>query len=67
VTYHPQWLRSADFPELARARWTPPVDPGEAVLPADGWDLPGRKLFARKFATEVDAGVLDRIDAELRS
>ncbi|HYO35277.1 MAG TPA: beta-1,6-N-acetylglucosaminyltransferase [Geodermatophilus sp.] len=67
VNHHPDWLTGADFPELARARWASPVDPGEAVLPSEGWDLPGRKLFARKFTTAVDAGVLDRIDAELRS
>jgi hypothetical protein len=63
---HPHWLTGADFDELTAARWADPVHPDDARPAIDG-ELPGRKLFARKFATDVDTDVLDRIDAELRA
>jgi hypothetical protein len=63
---HPRWLDSTDFDRLAEARWAPPVQPDGAIA-RDGFQIsPHRKLFARKFSTDVDTAVLDRIDAELR-
>jgi Core-2/I-Branching enzyme len=67
VNYHPEWLTVDDFDDLAEARRAAPLTWAEAAEPSDAWELPGRKLFARKFATDVDVAVLDRIDAELRS
>jgi Core-2/I-Branching enzyme len=64
---HPRWLGLADFDELAKARWAEPLTPDEAYRPSPEQELPGRKLFARKFATDIDTDVLDRIDAELRA
>jgi len=63
---HPCWLSVADLDGLAKARWAEPVEPEVAFRPSAEKELPGRKLFARKFATDVDTEVLDRIDAELR-
>jgi hypothetical protein len=67
VTYHPEWLTRADFDDLAGARSADPPTWEEAARPSAAWELPGRKLFARKFSTDVDREVLDRIDSELRS
>jgi hypothetical protein len=64
---HPCWLSLADLPGLAKARWAEPLGPDAALRPSTDKELPGRKLFARKFATDVDTEVLDRIDAELRT
>jgi hypothetical protein len=67
ITYHPEWLTGADFEELVEARRAAPLTWEEAGKPSGTWELPGRKLFARKFSTDIDADVLDRIDTELRS
>jgi Core-2/I-Branching enzyme len=64
---HPRWLGIADFGGLVKARWAEPLDPDAAFRPSPEQELPGRKLFARKFATDVDTKVLDRIDADLRA
>jgi hypothetical protein len=64
---HPHWLTGADFDELAAARWADPVHPDDASRAGTDEELPGRKLFARKFTTDVDTDVLDRIDVELRA
>jgi Core-2/I-Branching enzyme len=48
----PPWLTSADLPELARAR------DGLHGVPA---------LFARKFSSTVDPGVVDAVDRTLRT
>jgi hypothetical protein len=66
VNYHPEWLTGSDFGDLADARWAGAPTAAEAAASMDVWELPGRKLFARKFSTDVDPAVLDRIDAELR-
>jgi hypothetical protein len=66
---HPLWLTSADFDALADARRAPSADPG-AVIGAHGAGsgvAESLKMFARKFSTRVDTGVLDRIDSELRA
>ena len=64
---HPPWLGHGDFDRLAAARWGDPVGPDEAFRPWTAPERPGRKLFARKFSSSVDPGVLGRIDAELRT
>jgi hypothetical protein len=63
---HPRWLTRADLDGMAEARWAEPLDPDAASRPSTEKELAGRKFFARKFATDVDTDVLDRIDAELR-
>jgi hypothetical protein len=63
---HPDWFDEGDFDELAAARQAEPVGPDTAFLPWAGQQRPGRKLFARKFSSSTSAGVLDRVDAELR-
>ncbi len=56
---HPSWLGPDDFTDLARAC---------AGLPAEHGQQPRseRALFARKFSSRTETGVLDRIDGELR-
>jgi Core-2/I-Branching enzyme len=66
VGSHPRWLRSADFDRIAQARRAPPIQAAEAVGLQGQQIRPHRKLFARKFSTDIDTDVLDRIDAELR-
>lgn len=65
--YHPEYLQSKDFTTLAKlgsvAASGAPIDCEAASDPAP----PYRRFFARKFSTDVDTDVLDRIDAELRS
>lgn len=63
--YHPAWLTGADFHDLAAARRAAPVSWQESAAAPETSELPGRKLFARKFSPRVDAAVLDRIDTEL--
>lgn len=63
---HPYWLADADFPDLAAARYAPPVGPAEAQLPWEGEPRPGRKLFARKFSSSRSGDVVERIEKELR-
>lgn len=66
---HPVWLTSADFGELADARHAPSADPARVVGEnrAGSTITDSLKMFARKFSTGVDTGVLDRIDSELRA
>ena len=63
---HPRWLESADFEDLSDARWARPVDPVTVLGGTGTYTLSHRRLFARKFSTDVDTGILDRIDDELR-
>lgn len=64
---HPDLLRSKDFPKLAALGGA--SGPGAAVgdQQSAGVVHSHRRFFARKFATDVDVDVLDRIDAELRN
>jgi hypothetical protein len=64
---HPRWLGHGDFDGLASARWGDPIGPDQAFRPWTTPERPGRKLFARKFSSSVDPGVLNCIDAELRT
>lgn len=64
---HPDWLGSKDFARLAALAG----GAGSGVA-AGGQDRAGRRqahrtFFARKFASDRDVAVLDRIDAELRT
>jgi hypothetical protein len=63
---HPRWLSSADFTRIARARRAPPATPDVAFRESAVPTPEHRKLFARKFSSEVASGVLERIDSELR-
>ncbi|WP_205706588.1 beta-1,6-N-acetylglucosaminyltransferase [Kineococcus vitellinus] len=60
---HPDWLRVDDFDRIAAARRGPVADP--VVLQQPG-PMP-QALFARKFSSETEGGLIDRIDAELRA
>lgn len=61
--HHPDWLGPDDFGLLAEARSAPPGLPGELEHPLDG---PRQAWFARKLSSTRSAGLVDRIDAELR-
>jgi hypothetical protein len=64
--WHPRWLTSEDFARIEQARRAPSIEFGEATR-TDGLEIrTHRKLFARKFSTDIDADVLDQVDAELR-
>lgn len=62
-TDHPRWLVPGHFDELAQAQRAPLLLPGAVATGPTGH----RKLFARKFASSLSAGLQDRIDAELRA
>lgn len=62
-SHHPEWLNSDDFEAIALAAQRPAGTP-ENLTPVDA-PAP-RPLFARKVSTDISAGLLDRIDAELR-
>jgi Core-2/I-Branching enzyme len=65
--HHPRWLTGSDFERLSQARRAAPISP-EAAFAANGdEEKPHRKLFARKFSSEIDIRILDRIDHELRT
>ena len=63
VAHHPRWLTIEDLPALRAAARGPSTGPWGRREAGS----PGRKLFARKFSSQIDTDVLDRIDAELRS
>lgn len=65
--YHPFWLDEDDFDDLVAAREGARMTPATAFEPSTERDRPGPKLFARKLSAARSPGLVDRIDAELRS
>lgn len=62
-SHHPEWLVERDWEPLSEAMQAPPAAPDD-LLPVDA-PRP-QPMFARKFASDRSAALLDRIDAELR-
>lgn len=61
-SHHPEWLVADDWAALAAAARSTPATPA-ALEPVDA--PRHQALFARKFASDRSAALLDRIDAEL--
>lgn len=64
---HPDLLRTNDFTKLASLASASATGAVQGDHRTAGALPPYRRFFARKFSTEVDVGILDRIDAELRN